>query len=136
MKKYAIAGLVGAILLLVIVYFGFIRKSNKKDETNIPIEEKVKDGTSKKQGDFIVEDVHIQENGAENVVTGDVTNSGATTKSITIVLMMTDSKTGRLYGIQNIDVNDLKPKERRNFSLSIIGDYSNVDTFEVRINEK
>lgn len=106
---------------------------NENGEPLSQIEQQVKNGTEENQGDFTVTNVKIEEVGAESVVSGQVTNNSSKETSIRVNLMMTDSDSGRLYGIVDIDVENVKAGETKDFALSMIGDYSGVNNFEVRV---
>lgn len=143
MKKKTIIAIASSIVVLILLIVVCVLLSHpakpteeKKEANQENIAEKVKNVTKEKQGDFIVKDISIKKPNSQNVVSGTVTSKASETKSITIELTMTDSESGKLYGIQNIDVDDIQPKETRKFSVSIMGDYSHVDTFEVKVSEK
>ena len=106
---------------------------NENGEPLSEIEQQVKNGTEEEQGMFTVTDVKIEEVGAESVVSGKVTNNSPIDTSVRVNLMMTDSESGRLFGIVDIDVEDVKSGETKDFSISMIGDYSEVNNFEVRV---
>ena len=51
-------------------------------------------------------------------------------------MRMINRGTSRLYGIVNVDIDDISSGETRDFSLSMVGDYSDVDFFEVTVNDR
>ena len=108
---------------------------NGKKENLSEIESQVQNGTVEEQGDFNVTNIKIKEVGAQSVVTGKIINNSNGVRSIKLTLMMSNSESGIMYGIIDGDILALEPKEEREFSLSIVGDYSNVNSFEVRTSE-
>lgn len=123
--------------LTLITGCGKTKKQNKVTPTPSPEtekpENKIKNETPEDQGDYLVQNVKLEIHGAESVITGTVTSKVESQRSIVVLLKMMDTETGRLLGIANVDVNELNPGETREFSLSMVGDYSDVDYFDVTI---
>lgn len=139
MKKKIIFGLLTLVLFTSMTGCGKTKKKAEnnpvKDETK-KIDEKIDNGTVEQQGDFIVQNVKIEELGASSVVSGTITNKSDSVKSVTVLLKMIKMSTSQLFGIANIDIDEINAGETREFSLSMVGDYSNVDYFDVTINER
>ena len=137
MKKKLIVMTTFLLMLTALTGCSCQRKNKDNESGNgeplSQIEQQVKNGTEENQGDFTVTNVKIEEVGAESVVSGQVTNNSSKETSIRVNLMMTDSDSGRLFGIVDIDVENVKPGETKDFTLSMIGDYSGVNNFEVRV---
>ena len=108
---------------------------NKIDETD-KTEEVISNETVENQGDFSVKDVAINVYGAESIVSGTVKNNSEFQRSVNVILKMSNKEKGQLLGIANVDIDELAPFETREFSLSMVGDYENVDYFDVMIVEK
>ena len=140
MKKKFLFSLLVLSLIIGLTGCGKKSKDNpeQKPTTEEPqtIEEKMENGTVEQQGDFVVSNVKIEEFGAESVVSGTITNRSSNTKSVTVLLKMLNTSTSQLFGIVNVDIDDINPGEMRDFSLSMVGDYSNVDYFDVTVIEK
>lgn len=129
-----------SISLLLLVSIALVTGCGKKKDTNKEsenkTEEQTKNSTAEVQGDYKVTDIKIKSEGATSIVTGKITNISTLEKNVHVSLFMTDSKAGKLLGIVETDMNALRPNETRDFELSIVGDYSQADTFEVRTREK
>lgn len=129
-----------SISLLLLVSFALVTGCGKKKDTNKDnenkTEEQTQNSTAEVQGDYKVTDIKIKSEGATSIVTGKITNISTSEKNVHVSLFMTDSKAGKLLGIVETDMDALKANETRNFELSIVGDYSQADTFEVRTREK
>ncbi len=99
------------------------------------IQEQVKNETKEDQEDMKVTDIQINEYGASNVVTGKVKNNKSNTRNIELTLKMYNSESKRLLGKVKTELKDLKGKEERTFEISIMGDYTTVDKFEVEVKD-
>lgn len=106
------------------------KKSNKKNETTID-DKTVTNETKKNQGDLVFNDIKIEKKGATSYITGNVKNETGNEKSFQLELIMSNSSSKRIYGRVETQIDNLKDNEKRDFSISIVGDYSNVDSFEV-----
>ena len=105
-------------------------KSNKKNETTID-DKTVTNETKTNQGDLVFNDIKIEKKGATSYITGNVKNETGEEKNFTLELVMSNSTSKRVYGRVETQIDNLKDNEKRDFSISIVGDYSNVDSFEV-----
>lgn len=130
------------ISIFILLLFGLAlvtgcgkKKETIKNEEN-KADEQTKNSTAEIQGDYKVTNIKIKTEGATSIVTGSITNISSSDKNVHISLFMTNSKLGRLLGIVETDILDFKPNETRDFELSIVGDYSSTDTFEVRTRDK
>ncbi len=128
MKK----GLKYSLLLLLVMSLLVTgcKKSNKKNETIID-DKTVTNETKKNQGDLVFNDIKIEKKGATSYITGTVKNETGNEKSFQLELIMSNSSSKRIYGRVETQIDNLKDNEKRDFSISIVGDYSNVDSFEV-----
>lgn len=133
MKKILTISLSLLVCLTLVVGCG---NKKGKEEENKKQEEQKENSTAEVQGDYKVTDVKITSSGATSIVTGKITNTSDTEKNVHISLYMTDSKVGKLLGIVETDMFEFKSNEEREFELSIVGDYTQADTFEVRAREK
>lgn len=136
MKKILIISLSLLVCLSLVVGCGKKKDKDKNKDDNNKQEVQKENSTAEVQGDYKVTDIKITSAGATSIVTGKITNISDTEKNVHISLYMTDSKVGRLLGIVETDMLDFKPNEERFFELSIVGDYTQADTFEVRTREK
>ena len=137
MKKIVIA-FSTLLVLMTLTGCGCSKKEKKENQNNenlTEIESQVQNGTAEEQGDYKVTNIKIKEVGAQSVVSGKIVNNTNEVRSVKLTLIMSNSESGVMYGIIDGDILALEPKEERDFSLSIVGDYSNVDNFEVRTSE-
>ena len=125
----------GLILLFTITFLtSGCKKSNKKNETTID-DKVVTNETKTNQGDLKFSDIKIEKKGATSYITGIVKNETGKEKSFQLQLVMSNSESKRVYGRVETQIDNLKDNEKRDFSISIVGDYSNVDSFEVVVKE-
>lgn len=106
--------------------------NNVEDKT---IEEQVKNETQENQEDITFSDIKIREFGASNIVSGKIKNNRSETRNVELTLKMYNSSTSRLLGKVKTEVKDLKASEERIFEISIMGDYTTVDKFEVEVKD-
>lgn len=118
------------LLLIMSLFVTGCKKSNKKNETTID-DKTVTNETKKNQGDLVFNDIKIAKKGATSYITGNVKNETGTEKSFQLQLVMSNATSKRVYGRVETQIDNLKDNEKRDFSISIVGDYSNVDSFEV-----
>lgn len=140
--KKKIVIICAAIIILIIagVVTWLILSNNKKEEDNKgssnnpnqsenDIGNKVKDVTEKKQGYLEFSNMKISSSGSNNIISGTVKNTGDNaSKQIEVRLKNKDN--GRTYGTSKTTI-DINKNEEKEFELTIMGDYSLVDTFEV-----
>lgn len=123
------------LCLILITGCGKSKKENKPQATPTPEterpEDKIANETEEDQGDFLVQNVKLDIHGAESIISGTVTNKTEVQKSVKVLLKMMNAETGQLKGIANVDITDMTPGETREFSLSMVGDYSKVDYFDI-----
>lgn len=106
---------------------------NNQNDQDITIEEQVKNETQEVQEDVIISNIKISEYGASNIVTGVVKNNRNEVRNIELVLKMYNSSTSKLLGRVSTTITEFQPNEERNFEMSIMGDYTTVDKFEVEV---
>ncbi len=127
MKKKMMYGLL--VFLMVSLLITGCKKSNKKE--TIIDDKPVTNETKENQGDLKFSNIKIEKKGATSYITGTVKNGTGKEKSFQLELIMSNSSNKRIYGRVETQIDNLKKDETRDFSISIVGDYSNVDSFEV-----
>lgn len=127
------------IISIVIIFSSVTGCFNKKEPTSTKkepdkkIEEQIDNATKEKQEGMIFKDIKIVKQGATSYVRGTVENKSGKTENFKLQLIMSNSDTKRVYGRVETDIADLKDKEKREFEISIVGDYGSVDNFEVKV---
>lgn len=126
------------VLVLVISISTGCGKEEKKqpidNKDNVSEQEKNLDDTTAKEQDGIVfKNIRIEKQGATSIVRGNVENKSGDTKDFKVQLVMSNSETKRVYGRVETDIENLADSEKRDFQISIVGDYGLVDAFEVII---
>ncbi len=96
------------------------------------IEDKVKDTTLTEQDGLIFSDIKITENGAMNIVSAKVKNTGSESRTFTAILYMKDPSDKILGKVDKL-VKDLAVNATEEISIEIMGDYSSLSSFEVKI---
>lgn len=109
-----------------------VKEEPKPVEENPKIEDKLDDVTEEVQGDLRFSDINIKAQGAINIVSGKVKNESKESKTFTATLLM-KTEEGRILGKVSKEFVDLKAGEETTFEIQIMGDYSNLATFEVTI---
>lgn len=127
MKKKMMYGLL--VFLMVSLLITGCKKSNKKE--TIIDDKTITNETKENQGDLKFSNIKIEKKGAISYITGTVKNETGKEKSFQLELIMSNSSNKRIYGRVETQIDNLKKDETRDFSISIVGDYSNVDSFEV-----
>ena len=133
MKKIA------SYLLLFIMAFSLITGCGKKEEpkneeeNKKPVEEQLNNSTKEEQEGIVFSNIRIEKKGATSYVRGNVENKTKAVDSFKVQLIMSNKETERVYGKQEIEIKDLAVNEKRNFEVSIMGDYGSVNNFEVKI---
>ena len=133
MKKIA------SYLLLFIMAFALITGCGKKTEDpkgkdeDPKVEDKLEDSTKKDQDGIVFSNIRIEKKGATSYVRGNVENKTKAVDSFKVQLIMSNKETERVYGRVDTEIKDLAVNEKRNFEVSIMGDYGSVNNFEVKI---
>ncbi len=99
------------------------------------IEKQVKNDTDLSQDGIELSDIKISEYGASNLVTGKVQNTTSNERNIRLSLMMYNTETNRMLGAVEIEVKNFQPNETRTFELKIMGDYTTVDRYSIKVTE-
>ena len=127
MKKKMMYGLL-AFLMVSLLITG-CKKSNKKE--TIIDDKPVTNETKENQGDLKFSNIKIEKKGATSYITGTVKNGTGKEKSFQLELIMSNSSNKRIYGRVETQIDNLKKDETRDFSITIVGDYTKVDSLEV-----
>ncbi len=133
MKKIA------SYLLLFIMAFSLITGCGKKEEDpkdneeDPKVEDKLEDTTKKEQDGIVFSNIRIEKKGATSYVRGNVENKTKAVDSFKVQLIMSNKETERVYGRQEVEIKDLAVNEKRDFEVSMMGDYGSVNNFEVKI---
>ena len=90
------------IVVLAIVGTKVFKKPAPADTSNLPIEEKVKNGTALKQGNYELKDLKISSSGSLNKVTGKITNITNNTRSAELKLLCSSSYSRGSYSTNRI----------------------------------
>ena len=132
--------IIGLVIALLVVTVGFFYLSNnpKEDNKTNPgqqnqgndITDVVKDKTTLTQGDFVLSNISFSSEGAANVARGSIKNNGSSNK-VSLELKMKDSTTGRLVGTATEIIEGFGTNETKAFEISIIGDYTKANEFEI-----
>ena len=123
------------IVVLAIVGTRFLKKPATVDTSNLPIEEKVKNGTALKQGNYELKDLKISSSGSLNKVTGKITNTTNNTRSAELKLLMSNATKAQLLGTSTIVIENIAGNDTKDFEISLVGSYSDIDTYEIRVND-
>jgi hypothetical protein len=135
------------IFVVVLLVMGLTACKAKKEDTdenkdkNPPaavedpkIDEKLEDKTETKQGDLEFSDIKITSKGAINIVSAKVKNGSNKSRSFLAILYMKNAD-GRTLGKVEKEILNLASGATTDISIEIMGDYSNLASFEVKVEE-
>jgi len=128
------------IFLATILLLGVVSCGKKADDTKKPdttsndIQDVVEDKTKTTQGDLEFSNIKIDSQGAINVVTAKVKNTGSKTLSFKAVLYMKNSDK-RTLGKVDQQIDNLVAGKTADINVQIMGDYTTVNTFEVVVED-
>ena len=132
-KKFILFIFIIILVILISLIIFFINNKNDEDITNTPeIQKLVKNQTEDKQGQIELKDVNIQSIGSNIIVKGKVINEGSMIRRCDVALNLYNNEE-QLKGRQDILIENLQSNEEREFEISIMGDYANLDNYKIVI---
>lgn len=135
MKKNLLLILTITLMLLLVTGCGKPSEDNNDNVNNPPGEKELEDTTDNTQNGMQFSNIKIDKIGATSYVRGIVENKSGKDQTLKLQLIMSNKDSKRIYGRVETTIENLKVNEKRNFEISMVGDYSNVDNFEVKIIE-
>lgn len=122
------------IFLLLFLVTGCGKEKEEENNNNGPKEEEnLNNNTDNTQEGMQFTNIKIEKVGATSYVRGTVENKSGSDQTFKLQLVMSNKDSKRVYGRVETTIENLKNNEKRNFEVSMVGDYSNVDTFEVKV---
>ncbi len=88
-----------------------------------------------KQGNYELKDLKISSSGSLNKVTGKITNTTNNTRSAELKLLMSNATKAQLLGTSTIVIENIAGNDTKDFEISLVGSYSDIDTYEIRVND-
>lgn len=123
--------LVGICLIVLLLATGCFSKNKSKDDEVIinEFEQSYEDV----QNGIKLSDVKFENTGNSFRLDAKVTNTTKETTSFKVVLNLVDKTTGRLYGSNDVLVENLEPGAQKVVEVYIFGSPESTDTYEVII---
>lgn len=130
MKK----GFTSVLTILVVLFMvtGCFDKDEKISNNNNNTKQ-LTNSTDNEQEGMRFSNIRIEKSGATSFVRGTVENKSGKEDTFKIQLVMSNKETKRVYGRAEVNIETLKVNEKRNFEVSMVGDYGSVDNFEIVI---
>lgn len=132
-KKFILFIFIIILIIIISVIVFFIKKNNTRENaTTTEIQKLVENQTENKQGQIELNDINIQSIGSNIVVAGKIKNEGSLIIRCDLTLNLYNEEE-QLKGRQSVDIENLQSNEEREFEISIMGDYANLDNYKLVI---
>lgn len=130
--------IIAAIIVLLIIIAAicmYINKINDKDKNSSPdITEVVQNITQVNQNGINLSDIKISTVGSNIIVKFNI-QSDSNMSNITATLKLYGGDQKRLRGESSITIDEIMAGSKKEFEISLIGDYNDTDKYEIVIGQ-